>query len=141
MMQNYKRLRSISLTMIITGLLITAGILYFIINKSGTGEDINPQGNGQPENIPAPGVTVSIKGIMVCLPHKNQNGPQTLECAIGLKSDDGIFYGLSDSDPGYKNVSGAGMGQRVEVSGVFNRQEETKYQSVGIIAVSSISGL
>lgn len=35
-----------------------------------------------------------LSGTIVCLPHKG-DGPHTMECAFGLKTDDGAHYGLS----------------------------------------------
>ncbi len=40
---------------------------------------------------------VTIEGEVVCLPHKNSDGPQTLECALGIKDDAGRYYGLRDT--------------------------------------------
>lgn len=36
----------------------------------------------------------SLTGEYVCLPHVNANGPQTLECALGLKTDAGEYYAI-----------------------------------------------
>lgn len=36
----------------------------------------------------------TLTGVKVCLPHKNNSGPQTLECAIGMKADSGEYYAL-----------------------------------------------
>jgi hypothetical protein len=37
---------------------------------------------------------ITVKGKVVCLPHKKSEGPQTLECAYGLHADSGDYYGL-----------------------------------------------
>jgi hypothetical protein len=39
----------------------------------------------------------SFTGEFVCLPHKNTDGPQTMECAFGLKADDGNYFALDFS--------------------------------------------
>lgn len=39
----------------------------------------------------------TLSGIQTCLPHKNTDGPQTLECAFGLKTDAGDYYALDFS--------------------------------------------
>lgn len=36
----------------------------------------------------------TLTGTHVCLPHKDTSGPQTLECAIGIKTDAGEYYAL-----------------------------------------------
>jgi hypothetical protein len=75
---------------------------------------------------------------MVCLPHRDTRGAQTLECAFGLLDADGRYFALRDTDPTYKNISAVGMNIPVRVEGVFTAQADTKYQSIGIIAVDSI---
>lgn len=81
---------------------------------------------------------VTIKGNMVCLPHKNTSGPQTMECALGLQDTKGNYYALADSDPTYKNISSVSNNTQVIVEGVFTPKEDTKYQSIGTIAVTAI---
>lgn len=36
----------------------------------------------------------SLSGTTVCLPHRDTSGPQTMECAFGLRTDDGSHYAL-----------------------------------------------
>lgn len=86
---------------------------------------------------PAP---ISVSGEMVCLPHQDQTGPQTLECAFGLLAQDGHYYGLRDSSSDYSNLMGSG-GSQVTVTGTFYPQTDTKYQSVGVIEVESVTPL
>lgn len=81
---------------------------------------------------------VSVKGQIVCLPHKNQSGPQTMECAYGLKAANGQFYGLSDKDPQYQNIASAPMNTPVEVSGSISLTGDSKYDTIGTIFVTSI---
>lgn len=91
------------------------------------------------QDAPPPAGLITIKGEMVCLPHRNTSGPQTMECAFGLKDDQGRYFGLRDTDPYYQNVSSAPMGERVEVFGMFTPQADEKYQSIGIIEVHGIA--
>lgn len=37
---------------------------------------------------------VTLSGTSVCLPHRDASGPQTMECAFGLKAADGTHYAL-----------------------------------------------
>ena len=90
-------------------------------------------------NTPAAPKEITITGEMVCLPHRNTSGPQTLECAFGLKSNGGKYYALRDSDPEYSNISSASMGEQVTVNGTFTSQNNSKYQDIGIILVDSIT--
>jgi len=52
------------------------------------------QGEPTPSYQPYRG---TLTGTQVCLPHKNTSGPQTLECAIGMKTDSGEYYALDFS--------------------------------------------
>jgi len=38
---------------------------------------------------------VTLSGTYVCLPHLDTTGPQTEECAFGLKADDGEYYAIN----------------------------------------------
>jgi peptidoglycan hydrolase-like protein with peptidoglycan-binding domain len=82
--------------------------------------------------------TTTYTGTIVCLPHKDTTGPQTMECAYGLRDNDGKYYSLKDTDPNYANIMNAPMNVAVTVTGSLTLQEDTKYQSVGVISVVSI---
>ena len=81
---------------------------------------------------------ISMRGEIVCLPHKKQSGPQTMECAYGLKSDQGQYYTLSDKDPQYKNISNTPMNKTVEVTGSISLTVNSKYDTIGTIFITSI---
>jgi hypothetical protein len=83
--------------------------------------------------------TVTVDGEIVCLPHKDQSGPQTLECAFGLMAAEGIYYGLAGiSDlPSPINID---TGVRVRVEGELEQPEDTNiYDVQGVITVRSIT--
>ncbi|MDQ3239248.1 MAG: hypothetical protein M3P33_01875 [bacterium] len=56
---------------------------------------------------------VTIKGVLDCLPKKSNNGQQTEECAYGIKSDDGTYYGFDFEG---KDVT-MDFGKKLEVTG------------------------
>lgn len=99
------------------------------------------------QNSPTPTVQmpeagpITVQGTMVCLPHKNTSGQQTLECAYGLKKEDGLYFALRDTDPTYQNLSRAPMNTLVTVTGEFTPSPDSKYQDVGVIAVTKIEAL
>lgn len=93
-----------------------------------------------PVVVPPAGV-ISIEGVMVCLPHKNTSGPQTTECAFGLKDDTGRYFALADTDPNYGNIMGVGGGERIKVDGTFEPKSTSNYQDMGIIHVTHIEKL
>jgi hypothetical protein len=37
----------------------------------------------------------TLSGTYVCLPHLDTSGPQTEECAFGLKTDEGVYYAVN----------------------------------------------
>lgn len=81
-------------------------------------------------------------GTLVCLPHRDKKGPQTLECAQGLLSKDGNWYGLDFS----RITLAAGSIQtnkEYKVSGKFtpNTDPNEKYDIVGTIELSNITKL
>lgn len=85
-----------------------------------------------------PAGDIAVRGTMVCLPHRDTSGPQTDECAFGIKDDTGRYFALSDSDPEYQNISGLAMNLRIEISGYFTPRSDSRYQDIGIITVTSV---
>jgi hypothetical protein len=143
-------------------LLILAGFVYFFYSqKQTTTQSIsnfqecvaagNPVMESFPEQCrtqdgqlfvneiaPATGEPIRVKGEVVCLPHKDTDGPQTLECAYGLKSTDGKYYALRDSDPEYKNLSLLPTGEVAVVSGTLFEDPGSKYDTVGVIEIQMV---
>jgi hypothetical protein len=77
---------------------------------------------------------LSLEGQTVCLPHKNTEGPHTMECAIGLKTNDGKYYGLG-TDP-YDSAMST-TNRQIRVNGTLKTSSDSKYQSEGTITVTS----
>ena len=94
----------------------------------------------QPVKAPTPQAQkIRVKGTIVCLPHKDTSGPQTLECAHGLQSDeDGKYYGLAYTDPNFANPSALPTGEVAVIEGNLKEQNDSKYDVVGIIEVTSV---
>lgn len=80
----------------------------------------------------------SLEGEVVCLPHKDTSGPQTLECAIGLKTAEGTHYAL---DAGDVNPPPYTTGQRIRANGLVTPVEMLssdhwqKYAIKGIFSI------
>lgn len=83
------------------------------------------------------GRQITVTGMTICLPHRNTSGPQTMECALGLKGDDGKNYGLND--PGWKYLINLGNNKNVKVTGSLDSREDIKYDSVGVITITGLS--
>lgn len=100
--------------------------------------------NMHPRVLPEPVVSnvstpTVVSGEIVCLPHINTSGPQTMECAYGIKDTEGHYYELLDIAPNNQNVSTAPMNTPVLVEGMLTLQSSDRYQSIGTIAVSKIT--
>ncbi|MDN5274972.1 MAG: hypothetical protein JWP06_873 [Candidatus Saccharibacteria bacterium] len=79
------------------------------------------------------GAIVSLEGLTVCLPHKDMNAPHTMECAMGLKTDDGSYYGLGTDS---SDTSLSVVNRRVRVSGTLRPIADSKYQNQETITVT-----
>jgi hypothetical protein len=95
-----------------------------------------PEGKNFTKNIAGSDQAVTLNGTVVCLLHKNTDGPQTLECAIGLKTDDGKYYSLRSDVPDSALASAAGSDRKVQITGTLKKEPSMMYQSEGIITVS-----
>ena len=62
---------------------------------------------------------ITIKGRMACLPHKDMDGPHTLECASGLKAEDGTYYGLKEKDTSKPQIMYVNQNKNVTIEGTF----------------------
>ncbi len=81
------------------------------------------------------GTIVTFKGTIVCLPHKG-DGPSTMECAYGLKADNGSHYGLKNLWMANPDLTDTNV--RVTVTGLLAEPSATeKYDVVGNIDVQT----
>lgn len=83
---------------------------------------------------PAGNVQTMFSGKFVCLPHKKTDGPQTLECASGLKTNDGRYYALQFDPPFPGDIE---MNKQVEITGILTIKTDAIYDIAGSIKVQS----
>mgnify|MGYP003575577841 CR=1 FL=1 len=107
--------------------------LYISLSTDKTSAPSLPQVTTPPSSQEA-----VIEGEAVCLPHKITTGPQTMECAFGVKLDDGTYYGLKDSSESYQHVGGLTMGEKYQFKGSLKTEPSDRYQSVGTFTVTSV---
>lgn len=75
-----------------------------------------------------PGGTITIKGEVVCLPHRDQTGPQTEECALGVKDRGGYYYAVRETK------SSLTTGERAEITGrPIPASSNEKYDIIGTV--------
>lgn len=85
----------------------------------------------------------TLTGEHVCLPHRDQSGPQTLECALGIKTSTGEYYAL-DLNKLSPNTLDFATGDNLKVTGTVTPIERLssdhwqKYQVTGILTVDSV---
>ena len=92
--------------------------------------------NKQPNIVPG---SVVVGGKIVCLPHKDQGGPQTLECAYGLEAVDGTYYGLEGLNQEDLISGRLTAGAKVVVHGrLHSASKDEKYAVAGNITVESV---
>ncbi|HYF12817.1 MAG TPA: hypothetical protein VD928_00765 [Candidatus Paceibacterota bacterium] len=96
-------------------------------------------GAAEPGTSPEPtqpmGSDIMVRGTIVCLPHRG-DGPHTMECAIGLKADDGKHYALKNfSYPDQGDVQ-----ERIQVTGKLLTSGEfhQRYDIVGTLEVTKV---
>ena len=81
---------------------------------------------------------VTVEGEVVCLPRlPGGQDAQTLECAVGLRTAEGQHYALENINP-YLIGGKIAMGQHVKVSGRLRRERGTRYNTIGLIDVTSV---
>lgn len=80
----------------------------------------------------------TVEGEIVCLPHRNKSGGQTLECAMGLLGDDGNYYSLEILDQQDLIAGIEGTGKKIIVTGIFKPDPNNKYDIIGTLRNISI---
>lgn len=85
------------------------------------------------------GDEISLEGSLTCLPHKNQDGPQTMECAIGFIDTDGNYYGVRDTTPEQSFIMGIEHGKEIKIGGIFKAESSDTYQQEGVIEIKGLA--
>lgn len=85
---------------------------------------------------------ITVVGVFACLPHKDKDGPQTKECASGIKEDGTeTHYGLDMAALSNDDVRLVDGGEKVSVTGIMTPIEALssdvwqKYDAKGVIRV------
>ncbi|HYF96706.1 MAG TPA: hypothetical protein VD947_01560 [Patescibacteria group bacterium] len=101
-----------------------------------------PQHLSEPESTAQykDGQTIEMTGEVVCLPHRDQSGPVTMECAFGfLDSENDKYYALRDrdgTDPA--RIAGLQTKEILKIKGIYKNNADQKYQQEGTIELISI---
>lgn len=87
-------------------------------------------------------VRTTLKGEYTCLPHRDTSGPQTMECALGLKMAEGVYYALDTSLLSAQVPPAIQTGDSLEANGLLTpvemlrRDHWQKYNIEGIFSVT-----
>jgi hypothetical protein len=129
--------RFVWLVALFFGLIMTG----FIFSNNVQPQIHNP--TEMPVSTPVTPGKASLQGEYVCLPHRDTKGPQTLECAFGMKAQDGNYYSLDMSAVTFP----AGMintGDMISVEGqlvpveALSTDHWQKYNIKGVVRVESV---
>ena len=121
------RNRSLVLLVAISIIVVaTLAVLYALSDKTDKSQTQLKEGK------------VTVEGTALCLPHRDTSATQTTECAIGIKTKDGQYYALKDSDPEYKNISKISTSKKIKVEGTFKKQANQVYPITGFIEITTI---
>lgn len=111
-----------------------AGFLFFsgVSLPGKTAYDLDPT----PKNM-------TLSGVYVCLPHLDTTGPQTEECAFGLKTDDGVYYAVNfgaSADAMNQFQSGARITAEgfVVIKEALSTDQWAKYNMKGIFTITKM---
>jgi hypothetical protein len=96
-----------------------------------TGQVVSP-GENEPTSKRA-----SLSGTFVCLPHKDKTGPQTAECAFGMKASDGSYYAL-DFNMSSQPIPTMKVGDKFEASGLLTPLEALSSDHMRIYDIKGI---
>jgi len=120
---------------------VTAG---FIVQESSPPRCVLP--NGKTFTGMTTGV-VSLTGTAACLPPKNTTGPVTLECALGIRTEEGKFYALDTSALPQMQQQSLQQAKKMRVTGTLTPIEAIsslqwdKYEVWGIMKVTGLEKL
>jgi hypothetical protein len=148
-----KKRNTIIAIIIIIGLLSAGAAAYFFYFKKtisiNSYKECIAAGNPTMESFPPQcqtpdgkhftdtNASTTVEGTAVCLPHKNSNSPQMLECAIGIKTTDNVYYGIS-GDKNHELSEIAGSDQKVKVTGTVENVTDSIYEITQLISVKHI---
>lgn len=120
-------------------LIIVAGIIALIVGFYAFNAYIYNEKQGDGNDVTSYRGTLS--GEVVCLPHADTDGPQTKECAYGLRTDSGEHYALDLALMSQENPP-LETGERISANGLITPLEMLssdhwkKYAIEGIFSVT-----
>lgn len=131
----------IILGIIVTGLLLIG--VYFAFYRWYSQSPLTYPPTATPTAVATPNIPqrVTLSGEIICLPHKDTKGPQTLECAIGLTTNQGDNYALntqlmSQDMPTYQTGDQIEAGGIITPIEILSADHWQKYDVKGIFSIT-----
>lgn len=127
-------------------LIVLAGGGYMVwAQTQQTNSDTRTGTPGATDLDPTPR-PVTLAGRFTCLPHKDQSGPQTEECAFGLRTDGGEYYAVDAAQLSSTERAQLENGQYITAEGTvvikeaLSSNQWAKYDMKGVFTVTRILG-
>ncbi len=135
--------RKLYIAVVVLALLVSAGAAVYALAVRDSGNDSSaishtPGQTPDDTDDDGPGTPITVTGTYECLPKRDTSGPQTMECAFGIKQDDGVHYALRFDEQA--RLTDFVAGKRARITGVF-REQVTQYDTAGTIEVQAIESL
>lgn len=122
-------------------LLIAIGIIVFLIaGFYAFNAYIYNEKQGDENDVVS--YRTTLTGTQVCLPHADTTGPQTMECALGMKTESGEYYALDYGTYSQGTAPDFSAGERFTATGLITPVEMLssdhwrKYDIEGIFSVT-----
>lgn len=119
------------------GSVLAVGIAgYFFFYNPSLKEAFTQVPDATPKNV-------TLSGTYVCLPHADTTGPQTMECAFGIKTDEGEYYAVNfgaSADAMTQFQSGAHVTAEgfIVIREALSSDHWAKYNMKGIFTVTNM---
>lgn len=134
-------MKSSTLVIVILGIIFFCVVIYFANIKVAEKKNdlITPTPIVSPTS--ATQLRTTLRGQVICLPHRDTSGPQTLECAYGLKADDGNSYAIN-ANLVSQEIPAYNVGDTIKANGTITPIEQLsadiwqKYDVVGIFSIT-----
>ncbi len=122
---------------VLVGIVVLFGILVFSQRNSASLPYVEKP---VPTEMPVgTGASITVKGVIDCLPHRDTSGPQTEECAFGLKAESGEYYGLTNLSEERMLKGEITVGKKVTIVGTVTATKDTQYAAEKSIDVKTVT--
>lgn len=122
---------------------IIIGLLLVLIIALGSFSYFSKSKSNEAKDLDATPRNVTLTGTYTCLPHLDTEGPQTMECAFGLKTNTGDYYAVNFGASG-QAMDQFRSGETITAEGfivikeALSSSEWQKYNMKGIFTITKM---